>query len=286
MILVVDGLNRHRYTKLLDQMFELRARVFRDRLGWDVKVEDGKEIDEFDALDPAYILGLNDEGRVVACVRALQTTGPHMLSDVFSAILDGEPPLRSATIWESTRFCVDTDVLDRGTSRHSVSFATCELMVGALEYSRDAGITDIVTVIDPIMNRVLKRSDCAPYDYLGSTTPMGKTSAMAALLDCTDERIDRVRAFAGIEGDVFADAETEAALADDAPAQGGGADMGSLFDLVQAQPEPQPTELEQYCLDQVAAAETDEERDAARRLAAELCRAGMVSDRALAAINC
>lgn len=80
MILVVDGLNRHLFTEVLDEMFELRARVFGGRLGWDVNIEDGKEIDQFDHLDPAYVIGLDDEGNVVAAVRALQTTGPHMLS--------------------------------------------------------------------------------------------------------------------------------------------------------------------------------------------------------------
>ena len=70
----------------------------------------------------------------------------------------------------------------------------------------------IVTVIDPVMNRVLKRSDNAPYDYLGSTHPMGKVPAMAALLDCSDERIDRVRAFSGIHHDVMASEEDVLAL--------------------------------------------------------------------------
>ncbi|WP_333684333.1 acyl-homoserine-lactone synthase [Pontibaca methylaminivorans] len=217
MIIVVDGINRGRYGRLLDEMFALRARVFGERLGWEVDVVNGREIDMFDALDPAYVIGLNDEGHVVSCVRALQTTGLHMLADVFHEILDGEPPLRSATLWESTRFCVDTAALGRGNSRNSVSYATCELMVGSLEYARDAGIADIVTVIDPIMDRVLKRSDCAPYDYIGRTTPMGKTSALAALLDCSDERINRLRAFAGISGDVFATPEMEQALAGDMP---------------------------------------------------------------------
>ncbi|MTJ05157.1 MAG: GNAT family N-acetyltransferase [Sediminimonas qiaohouensis] len=215
MIIVIDGMNRQYYTQLLDEMFKLRARVFGQRLGWDVVIQDGREIDQYDALDPAYVIGVNDDNRVVSCVRALQTTGPHMLSDVFSAILDGEPPLRSATLWESTRFCVDTEILDRGTSRNSVSYATCELMAASLEYARDSGISDIVTVIDPIMNRVLKRSNCAPYGYVGKTTPMGKVSAMAALLDCTDERINRIRKFAGIESDVFVDDLRENVLSDE-----------------------------------------------------------------------
>lgn len=213
MIIVIDGLNRHRYGRLLDEMFALRARVFGGRLGWDVNVTNGREIDQFDALDPAYVIGVNDDGQVVSCVRALQTTGPHMLSDVFHEILDGDAPLRSATLWESTRFCVDTEVLDHGKTRNSVSYATCELMIGSLEYARDSGISDIVTVIDPIMNRVLKRSDCAPYDYIGKTTPMGKVSAMAALLDCSDERINRLRAFAGITDDVFVSDERAGQLA-------------------------------------------------------------------------
>lgn len=203
MIIVVDAVNRDKCGALLEEMFQLRARVFGDRLGWEVEIRDGKEIDQFDALDPAYVIGVDDEGQVVSCVRALQTTGPHMLSDVFQTLLDGEPPIRSSRIWESTRFCVDTQRLGRDGTMKAVSLATAELMVGSLEFCRDAGITDIITVIDPVMNRVLKRSDCAPYDYVGSTKPMGKVSAMAALLDCSDERIERVRAFAGIEGNVF-----------------------------------------------------------------------------------
>ncbi|MEO9782136.1 MAG: acyl-homoserine-lactone synthase [Sedimentitalea sp.] len=265
MIIVIDGINRHRYTRLLDEMYELRARVFGQRLGWEVEIEDGKEIDQFDSLDPAYVIGLNDNGRVVSCVRALQTTGPHMLSDVFSDILDGEPPLRGATIWESTRFCVDTDILERGTSRNSVSYATCELMAGSLEYARNSGISDIVTVIDPVMNRVLRRSDCAPYGYVGSTKPMGKVSAMAALLDCTDDRIDRIRKFAGIEGEIFVDRWIAKELADPEPPvaetsvvvwpfgkQRGDSDLHS--------------QLEQYCLDQLLDASTQDELEAAKRL--------------------
>lgn len=212
MIIVIDALNRDRFADLVDEMFQLRARVFGDRLGWEVKIENGREIDEFDHMDPVYVIGLDDEGHVVSCARALQTTGPHMLADVFQTILDGEPPLRSARIWESTRFCVDTQRLARDGDMTAISRATCELMIGSLEYCMEAGVSDIITVIDPVMNRVLKRSDNAPYDYLGKTTPMGKVSAMAALLDCSEERIARVRAFSGITGDVFATEDAVEAL--------------------------------------------------------------------------
>lgn len=253
MILIIDALNKHKFPKLLDDMFRLRARVFGGRLGWEVNVVNGRERDLFDDLDPAYVLGLDDAGEVVACVRALQTTGPHMLADVFSGILDGEPPLRSPNIWESTRFCVDTARLGRGKGRNSVSYATCELMLGSLEYAQESGVTDIVTVIDPVMDRVLKRSDNAPYDYVGRTVQMGKVPALAALLDCTDERIERLRNFAGIRHDVFADEQALAAAEASAEA-----------------PTPPRSDLERYCDEQIAAADTPDERRAALKLKAAL----------------
>ena len=274
MIIVIDGLNRQRYSRLLDEMFALRARVFGQRLGWEVDIIDGKEIDQFDALDPAYVIGLNDDGHVVSCVRALQTTGPHMLSDVFHDILDGEPPLRSATLWESTRFCVDTDILDRGKSRNSVSYATCELMAASLEYAKNSGISDIVTVIDPVMNRVLKRSDCAPYGYVGSTKPMGKVSAMAALLDCSDERIGKIRAFAGIEGDIFVSDQRAFELSDDHTPTVPAAKTARLTNADRMR-----KLLEEYCDDQIAEAATVEDLDAAKDLTDMLESAGMIDTR-------
>jgi len=252
MILVINAINKDKFGHVLDAMFKLRARVFGDRLGWQVTVTDGRERDVFDDLDPSYAVGLDDEGNVVSCVRALQTTGPHMLSDVFSEILEGEPPLRSPTLWESTRFCVDTARLGRGSDRHSVSYATCELMIASLEAAKQAGVTDIVTVIDPVMDRVLKRSGNAPYDYVGRTAAMGNVPALAALLDCTEDRINRIREFAGIGDEVFLSDEEALAL----PA-------------IAAQV-PEKSDLETYCDEQIAAATTSEERVAALRLKAAL----------------
>ncbi|WP_375261144.1 acyl-homoserine-lactone synthase [Palleronia sp.] len=260
MIIIVDALNRHEYSGLLDRMFQLRAQVFGGRLGWDVKVENGREIDQFDALDPGYVIGVNEDGNVVSCVRALQTTGPHMLADVFSAILGGEPPLRSPTVWESTRFCVDTKRLSLGRGPGTISGATSELMIGSLEWAMSAGISDIVTVIDPIMNKVLKRSNNAPYDYLGSTTQMGKVPAMAALLDCTPERVAQVREFSGIHHDVFA-SPSEAECFKDKPRS--------------AEPKTN-SQMQRYLEEQLDQAHTPKDRDAALRTWSQLHDRGLI----------
>ncbi len=254
MILVIDALNKHKFPDIMEEMFKLRARVFGDRMGWDVSIKNGMERDQFDNMDPSYAVGLNDEGEVVSCVRALQTTGPHMLSDVFSAILDGEPPLRSATLWESTRFCVDTKRLARGTGRSSVSYATCELMIASLEAAKEAGVTDIVTVIDPLMDRILKRSGNTPYGYVGKQADMGKVPALAALLDCTDERIERIRAFANIHHDVFIAEDEILAAQNYEPAVKPSPIAAKIIDLAA------------YCSEQIEAAKNENERGAALAL--------------------
>lgn len=204
MIIIIDSLNKSDHQETLEQMYQLRARVFQDRLGWDVKVENNREKDRYDDLDPAHVVSLDDEGNVVGCMRLLQTTGPHMLADVFAPLLDGEPPLRSSSIWEATRFCVDTVRLTGRNGTKSIGYVTSEVMIGAFEYGMRAGIQDAVAVIDPVMDRVLQRSGNAPYDYLGSPKSMGKVTALAALMDCSNERIDSIRAFSGITHDVFA----------------------------------------------------------------------------------
>ncbi len=272
MIIVIDALNKHRFQGILDEMYKLRARVFQDRLGWDVKVRNGREIDEFDALDPAHVVCLDDDGDVVGCMRLLQTTGPHMLADVFHELLDGEPPLRSSRVWEATRFCVDTKKLTGGKTRNSISYVTSEVMIGAFEYAREAGVLDAVAVIDPVMNRVLIRSNNAPYDYLGSAKPMGKVTAMAALMDCSEERIRGIREFAGIEHDVFLTDEEAMKLFHRKKAKPmASTEVSHLFPET-ALPEPvrvtgaANSALQRYCFEQVMNAKKQEEIDAAMAL--------------------
>ena len=270
MIIVIDALNRDRFEDILGEMFRLRARVFGDRLGWNVDVRDGQEIDRFDALDPTYLVGLDDEGHVVSCARLLQTTGPHMLADVFSSILDGEPPPRSSRLWESSRFCVDTQRLKAKGGLKSISRATCEILIAGNDYAMMAGISDIVTVIDPVMDRIMQRPAFVPYDYLGSRKSMGKVDALAALVACSEERSQAMRTFSGIEGDVFLGEDEALALFARSPAAR-PADNVVPFPLVKAiATDVSPAEVLSYCLSLIQMAQGDEERRQACEVARKL----------------
>ena len=61
MIRVIHGHERSMFPREIDQMHRLRKKVFYDRMNWDVPVINTWEADGFDALDPVYLLKM-DEG--------------------------------------------------------------------------------------------------------------------------------------------------------------------------------------------------------------------------------
>lgn len=175
----------------LAEMHRLRYRVFKERLGWDVEVSGDMEIDEFDACRPAYLLQTDDEDRIQGCVRLLPTTGPTMLRDTFPLLLDGQRAPASDTIWESSRFGVDLRSRDEKTGR-SIAKATYELFAGMIEFGLMRQLTDIVTVTDARMERILCRARW-PLRHLGSPRVIGKTLAVAGYLEVSQERLACVR---------------------------------------------------------------------------------------------
>ena len=115
MIVVVEQYSAHKYTLLMDQMFQMRARVFHDRLRWDVKVVEGRERDKYDDEGPVYVIYTDDRMREVkGSLRLLPTTGPTLLADIFSDTLPAAVYLSAPTIWECTRLCLDDRLLASG----------------------------------------------------------------------------------------------------------------------------------------------------------------------------
>ncbi len=94
------------YPVLADSMFRDRAVQFKDRLDWDVTVdENGWEVDQYDGLDPLYIVWENADGQHGGSVRIMPTVGRIMTNEHFLD-LTGGVTIRSPLIWECTRFCL------------------------------------------------------------------------------------------------------------------------------------------------------------------------------------
>ena len=180
---------------ILDRMHQLRARVFHDRLNWDVKVRDGRERDEFDLCQPTYILVVDARETVVGAVRLLPATGPTLLSVLFPE-LGGQGLFRPhAAMIESSRFCVDTSVTaayepsGQGQALHS---ATWTLFAAIIEWSMANGYSELITATDLRIERILRRAGW-PMVRVGKPKPIGNTRAVVGLLPTDRTSFESVR---------------------------------------------------------------------------------------------
>jgi len=185
----------------ISEMHRLRSRVFKGRLGWDVQISGDMEIDEFDALHPAYLIQRASDNRVQGCVRLLPSTGPTMLRDTFPALLEGAPAPTSQTIWESSRFALDLHP-DTPKGIHGLATATYELFAGMIEFGLSRQLTEIVTVTDARVERILRRAGWS-LRRIGKPRALGSTLAVAGFLEISIESLARVCAAGGLQGPVL-----------------------------------------------------------------------------------
>ena len=92
--------------RALASMFRARKQVFVDLLKWDVPVVDGRfEVDSYDNEHPTYLIVANSRGEHLGSARLLETTGPHILADLYPELCAGPVPRGPRTL-EITRFCL------------------------------------------------------------------------------------------------------------------------------------------------------------------------------------
>lgn len=178
------------HSHLLRQMHRLRAVVFRERLEWDVSITDAGERDEYDDLDPTYLLAVTSDGSVVGCARLLPAMGPTMLERTFPQLLANGSLSASARMVESSRFCVDTS-LPAGRGGGQLHLATLTMFAGIIEWSMAKGYDEIVTATDLRFERILNRAGW-PMKRLGEPVAIGNTMAVAGTLPADHASFDRL----------------------------------------------------------------------------------------------
>jgi acyl homoserine lactone synthase len=185
----------------LAEMHRLRYRVFKERLDWDVFVSGGMEFDEFDALRPAYILHRSHDGYLQGCVRLLPSVGPTMLRDTFPVLLDGSTAPSRPGIWESSRFAIDIDPASQ-QSQGGIATATFQLFAAMVEFGLSRQLTDIVTVTDARMERILRRAGW-PLRRIGKPCSLGNTIAVAGYLEISEDVLKNLRRTGAFSGPVL-----------------------------------------------------------------------------------
>lgn len=189
------------FTDALSDMHRLRYRVFKERLGWDVETAGDMEIDEFDALSPAYLLLRGQSDRVLGCVRLLPSCGPTMLGETFPALLPDGPIPGAPDVWESSRFALDVH-RETEVGAQGVGEPTYELFAGMVEFGLARSLSKILTVTDVRMERILRRANW-PLERLGPPRQIGKTKAVAGYLAVSQEALRSLRVSGGFNSPVL-----------------------------------------------------------------------------------
>ncbi len=198
MIRIINGANRNDHPAEIAAMHRLRKRVFHDLLKWDVMVKGDWEIDHYDDANPTYVLSYSPEGQLRGSLRLLPTLGPNMLDDTFPVLLGGRPEIRSAEIWESSRFCIEPEI-SQDRSSNQVTIAAAELMCGVGELGLAAGLSHIVTVTDVFLERMFRRMGC-PGERIAEPHKIGSVFAVAVAWEVTQDLLARMKAVAEIDG--------------------------------------------------------------------------------------
>jgi len=198
-IRLVKGMDLKNDGDLLDEMFTARKRLFLDRLGWEVTIDDrGWEIDQYDPLNPLYLISTDDRGAHLGSLRLLPTTGDTMLRDIFASVFDGTV-IESPLIWECTRFCIESE--KSGEVRAGLHQATTALLLGICETGLRSGIRQIVGVFDRRMIRIYRRGGWPP-DVIGESGN-GREAVYLGVWDVTEENAAAIRKAGNLNGSIL-----------------------------------------------------------------------------------
>lgn len=177
--------------EILDRMHRLRAKVFRTRLSWNVRCLDGREFDEFDKLNPTYLIAQSSRGEVAGSVRLLPATGKTMVATVFPQLIhERNLPPHSGMV-ESSRFCVDTEI-DEGRGNGHIHSATLTMFAGIVEWCLINGYSELVTATDVRLERILSRVGWR-LRRLGEPQLINETRSIAGLLPIDRSTFERLR---------------------------------------------------------------------------------------------
>lgn len=198
-IKLVAGMDLARHENLLGKMFEARKRLFSDRLGWDVTIDDrGWETDQYDPINPLYLIATNQKDSHLGSLRLLPTTGDTMLRDVFSNVFDGTV-IESPLIWECTRFCIEGAKSEKVNA--GLHDTTTALLLGICETGLRAGIQQIVGVFDRRMIPIYRRGGWAP-EVVGESGK-GRDAVYLGVWDVNETHASAIRKAGKMEGSIL-----------------------------------------------------------------------------------
>lgn len=110
MLHLIDKNNAHLYKNELLEMYQLRYRVFIEKLKWPLDTALQIETDQFDHQNSQYFIRKKDD-KVVGCLRVLPNDYDIGLGTVFAQYVDDLNDLKKMKTIECSRLCKDSNYL-------------------------------------------------------------------------------------------------------------------------------------------------------------------------------
>ncbi|WP_133675178.1 acyl-homoserine-lactone synthase [Aquamicrobium defluvii] len=191
---IVNWSNRKAYEEPLERHFRLRHQIYVGERNWrQVERPIPLEIDAFDNADAIYLLGIDDNGNLCGGSRFVPTLKPHLLSDVFPMLADGDVP-RGHDIYEWTRIFVAPLLRKPGEPSLAAGIVLC----GLLEAAFVLGIQQISVVCETFWLDRLERLGW-PIKRLGPTIDHPDGAIIALLIQVTEAALASSRAAYGLD---------------------------------------------------------------------------------------
>lgn len=185
-------------TRYLVDMHRVRTKIFRDRMGWDVDVNEMElEVDDYDLPETVYLLHLDQNDRVTGTWRLLTTDQPSMIRNIWPHYTQSLPVPSSPSMCETSRFGVHSETQDRSERQKQVNLATAEMLVALIDTCILCGITDMFTLYNVKIKRLLERIGFKPAQVSDVIDLEGEPT-VTARFDMTQSLSDAIRSATGV----------------------------------------------------------------------------------------
>ncbi len=193
MFILIEAHEYGKYSKLVDQMFRLRKRIFFEELNWDVPVLGNIERDRYDDLNPTYLVWTDKQQKVLyGSLRLLPTTGPTLLNDIFRKTFPDNMDLCHPGVWEGTRMCIDVEKIVQDHPDMLPQDAMSWMLLGLAECALAHGVHTLISNYEPHMKRIYQRSG-AKWDEIGRYDGYGRRPVCCGVFEVSKEIIENMR---------------------------------------------------------------------------------------------
>lgn len=176
-----------------------RFKVFKQKLGWNIPVQENKDIDQYDTPQTTYLLYKDKKYGVCGGMRFVPTTEPYMLRNTFSHLLPTDVELpHNAHIWDLSRFFYNRP-LDQRDSITGSRQGTVKLMLSILEFAVHFALKGLVTVTDTLTESICLRIGL-PLKRISDLHHMGDSEAACFFIPADRPLLEKLKAKYKIKG--------------------------------------------------------------------------------------